>query len=338
MTRSSANDDGFEPTQGPESSIGAGGTPDDEAEQVVRTVRISPARVTGSAMEELFAARKRVSGPGGIPGLYGAVLHVCGWFVLWQEGPEAAVQAALKGAGRRRRHDTPRLLHRSTGPRTLVETLSLSTTQWSERPEAFVQRIEALAEAGPAMHPRDVWRTFSEPCTLSPPGQWPPTHRRIGMVASDDPRSMEMARKLAERLRRPLVYRRFAGADPATTDVGAAYLDLHLRQSVLRLHAVSRRALGHPLVHEAVRGADRVALLVGDQPLKAMELAAGVSTFLRRTQRRPRIELLGQSAEVAASVRAFVLEHSNAPVTWADGPVTEARLLEVLAGEDEPVA
>ena len=335
MNRFSARDDSFAPTQAPESSIG-GGRPHVPQDSVVRIVRVSPARVQGSAMDELFAARKRVSGSGGIPGLCGAVLHVCGWFVLWQEGPESAVEAALKASARRRRHETPRVLHRSVGSRTLVEPLALSTTQWPERPELFAQRIESLEQAGPTLRPQDLWRAFSEPCTLASSSQWPPRQRRVGLLASDDPRSVEIARRLADRFRRPVVYRRFAGADPGTSDVGASYLDLPTPQSALRLHAVSRRALAHPLVHQSVLGTERIALLVGEQPLKAMELAAGVAAFLQRSGTRPQIELLAESDAVASSVEQFLREHASAPVSRRQATATESQLLDFLAGEPLP--
>ena len=49
MIRFSARDDAYAPTQAPESSIGAGGTAQSPRESVVRVVRVSPARVEGSA-------------------------------------------------------------------------------------------------------------------------------------------------------------------------------------------------------------------------------------------------------------------------------------------------
>jgi hypothetical protein len=321
--------DDFAPTQAPECAIGAGCTP---GESVTRVVRVSQARVQGSAMDELFAARKRVNGPGGVPGLCGAVLHVGGWFVLWQEGPATAVEAALKSSARKRRYDTPRILHRSVGARTLTEPLALSTTQWSEKPELFAQRIECLAAAAPSMRPQDVWRTLSEPCTLTGASQLPPRKPRVGLLASDDQRSIDIARRLAEHFKRPLVYRRFAGADPRTTDVGAAYLDLPLEGGPLRVQAVSRRAFGHSLVHESLRCADSIALLVGDHALKALELAGGVAAFLARAATRPVIELVADSPLVGTTVDEFLREHASAHVTRRDPGLTESQLVSLLLG------
>ena len=77
-------------------------------EVVTRILRVSRARVEGSTMEQLFAARRRVQGPSRVAGLCGAVLHIAGWYVLWQEGPEDAIEEALRTSLRKARPDVPR--------------------------------------------------------------------------------------------------------------------------------------------------------------------------------------------------------------------------------------
>lgn len=300
-------------------------------ETVHRIVRASRAQVQGSAMEQLFAARKRVQGRGGVPGLSGAILHVSGWFVLWQEGTEAAVEKAIK-AGRRTKYDKPQLLHRSVGPRTLRDPLALSSTQWPETADQFAERIASVTQRS-LPDPRDVWRLLSEPCTLDA-DRAQPRHPscRVGLVASDDQRSIEMTRRLAERFRRPLVYRRFAGADPGTNDVGAAYFDLPLDDRPLRVQAVSRRAFGHSLVHESLRGAERIALLVGDQAVKALELAAGIAGLVHRVHAPPAIEVVAQSDQVGSSVREFLQEHSASEITPRPAALSESQLVALLMG------
>ena len=279
-------------------------------------------------MDRLFAARKRVHGPGRIPDLCGAVLHVSGWYVLWQEGPQAAVDTAL-AAVRQRRHGTQRLVHRSVGPRTLVEPLALSTTQWHESPEQFDARIAAAARLA-GDDPRELWHLLSEPCTLSDPSQ--PRRHRLGVLAADDQRSIEMARRLAEHCRRPLVYRRFAGADPGTADVGAAYFDLPLEGRPLRVQAVSRRAFSHSLVRESLGAAERIALLVGDQAGRATELAAGVAAFVQRAGTLPPIELVALSPEVGSAAAGLLRERVTAPVTQRTAALGEAQLMALLLG------
>ncbi len=306
----------------------AGAAPD---KGVLRLVRASRSRVTGSAMDELFAARKRVHGPARVPGLCGAVLHVAGWFVLWQEGPEPAIEAALASSARGR-HDTPRILHRSFGPRTLREPLTLSATQWLEGPVPFERRIEAAAQAAASMRPQEVWRVLSEPCTLTPSTILPDLDRRFGLLASDDQRAIESARRIADHFNRPLVYRRFADATPGTSDFGAAYLDLPLHGRPLRLQAVSRRAFGNPLVHEALRPADRLVLLVGEQARPALELAAAMAGFLQRVGPPATIELVAEDAAIGAAVADVLRGQVSADVSLREAAASEAQLVAMLLG------
>lgn len=319
------------PTLAPEASIGSAASPVHAGEEVLRLVRVSRADLRGSAMDELFAARRRVQGPGRVPGLCGAVLHVAGWFVLWQEGPEPAIEAALKPP-HRGRHAIPRVLHRSFGPRALQEPLVLSTTQWLEGPVAFERRIEAVAQAAPSMHPQDIWRALSEPCTLTPSTVLPDLDRRFGLLASDDQRAIERARHVADRFNRPLVYRRFADATPGTSDFGAAYLDLPLSGRPLRVQAVSRRAFGNPLVHEALRPADRLVLLVGDQLRPALELAAGMTVFLQRVGLPAAIELVADDATVGAAVADLLRGRVGAGIVLREAGLGEAQLMASLIG------
>ncbi|MBA2964102.1 MULTISPECIES: hypothetical protein [Ramlibacter] len=302
-----------------------------DSETVTRIVRASRAQVQGSAMERLFAARQRVRGAGAIPGLCGAVLHVGGWYVLWQEGPPAAIEAALRPSRRSALHEPPRLVHRSTGPRTLREALAISTTQWAEAPEQFERRIEALRQVAADVQPAEIWRALSEPCNLGPVGDVPRGHCWVGLLASDDQSSIEIARRLAERCRRPLVYRRFADGEPGSNDVGTAYFDVAFRGRKLRVQAVARRAFGHELVHHSLRTPDRVALLVGDKARHAMELATGVVEFLRRATGAPRVDLVAGDAGVRSSVGDFLRAHLPAGVTQRE-PVGDLELMNLLFG------
>ncbi len=337
MNRFSAAPRGFAPTIVPEESIGAAAAPEDPDKSVLRLVRVSRAQPRGSAMDELFAARKRVQGPARVPGLCGAVLHVAGWFVLWQEGPEPAIEAALKSSSRRR-HGVPRIIHRSFGPRTLQEPLILSATQWMEGPVPFERRIEAAAQAAAAMRPQDVWRLLSEPCTLTPSTALPSLDRRFGLLASDDQRAIERARGIADHFHRPLVYRRFADAAPGTRDFGAAYLDLPLHGRPLRVQAVSRRAFGNLMVHEALRPADRLVLLVGEQARPALELAAGMADFLQRVGPPAAIELVADDAPVGATVADYLRRQVSADITLRETALGEAQLVALLMGASSQAA
>jgi hypothetical protein len=302
-----------------------------EDELVARIVRVSRSRVLGSAMDEMFAARKRLNASGGVPGLRGAVLHVSGWFVLWQEGPWPAIEAVLKPSRSTQRHGVPRLIHRSVGPRTLREPLALTATQWPEGPDQFAARIEAVASQAADHLPQEVWRALSEPCSLGTASDPPRPDARTALVVSDDQRSTEAVRRMAEALRRPLVYRRFAGADPGTADVGAAYFDLSVQGRPRRVQAVSRRAFAHGLVHDSLRMPDRLALLVGQQAQKAMELAAGAASFLQRAEVMPAVEVAGP-AGAALEVAELLRQRGVPSVRLLDAGITDSQLAALLLG------
>lgn len=298
-------------------------------EVVTRILRVSRARAEGSTMDQLFAARRRVHGASRVAGLCGAVLHVAGWYVLWQEGPEDAVEEALRAPLRKRRPDLPRLIHRSVGPRTLSEPLAVSTTQWIESPEVFAGRIDAVAASG--LEPRDAWRALGEPPTLPAPSESAPAGR-VGLLASVDARAVEIARHLAGHFQRPLVYRRFATANPQSTDVGMAYFDLAAGGRALRVHAAGRRAFGHALVQASMARPDHVALLAGSGERAGLELAIGLSSYLGAGDSQPGIDVLADAPQVATGVRDEVQRRTGALPHVHEGALADSQLVALLLG------
>src|SRR5213076_769624 len=114
----------------------------EQSMNVTRVLRASISRVNGSVMEELFAARERVVLER-IEGLNACLMHSSGWFLLWLEGSDEAVDFVLKRSSKKLRlHVAPRVIHRSKGKATLKEALTIMTTQWPETPSDFARRIE----------------------------------------------------------------------------------------------------------------------------------------------------------------------------------------------------
>jgi hypothetical protein len=279
--------------------------------EFVRALRVSRSRVSGSVMDELFAARARACGAQRIPGLYGSLLYSSGWFVLWLEGPADVVDSVLKRSAGHACHFGARIIHRSAGPRTLDEPLTLTTTQGRESVAAFGRRIEAVANAATALEPVEMWRLLSEPCTISADPVAEPSSR-IALIASDDNRSIDVVRGLADRCGRPMVYQRFASSELHTSDVGAAYVDILLGGEPTRVRVVSRRSLGHRMVQQSLQGVQRLALLLGARPSSAIGLAAGVAGLLNAAALSPEIELVGQCRDTARGVGDYLGEVGRA--------------------------
>lgn len=293
---------------------------------VTRVLRASISRVNGSVMDELFAARQRIVEER-IDGLHASLMYSSGWFLLWLEGADEAIDMVLKRSSKKLRlHAAPRVIHRSTGPATLNEPLTIMTTQWPETPDNFARRIEALEHAQPALEPREIWRRLAQPCALTQAE--PP--RRVALVGTDDTRSIDFVRKLAERFGATMVYQRFASSDLTTRDVGAAYVDLSLDGEPTRLQVLSRRALGHRMVHESLKGVQRLAVWLGSKPATAIELADSVAGFVQATPSVPEIDLVGQVPEVAHSVREYLCRQFRHALSGRVQETTEARLVEVL--------
>lgn len=301
---------------------------------VTRVMRASQSRVTGSVMDELFAARERACGPHRVDGLHGALLYSSGWFVLWLEGEAAKVDAVLKRSSRHACHRDPRIIHRSIGPATLTEALTLASTQGPEAAGDFARRIGSVANPARALEPHEIWRLLSEPCTLVDPASAQPVRRHIALVASDDNHSIDIVRKLAERFRRPMVYQRFAGAELHTRDVGAAYVDIPVDGQSTRVQVLSRAALGLRMVRESMRGVHSLALLLGVRPGSAIDLAASVAGFVDAASPQAEIDLVGECPHVAKTVGDYLSERLRT-ATAKILPIPEAGLMDYLVGARE---
>lgn len=293
--------------------------------------------VSGSVMEELFAARERAFNEP-VEGLHASLMYSSGWFLLWLEGSDEAVDIVLKRSSKRLRlHTQPRVIHRSRGPATLRESLTLLSTQWPESQAEFARRIDGVERSQPALEPREIWCRLAEPCALG--NAAPP--RRVALVGADDMRSMDLVRKLADRFEVPMVYQRFANSEMGTRDVGAAYVDLPIDGEHTRVQVLSRRALGHRMVRESLKGVQKLAVLLGPRPQSAIELADSVAGFVQASPHLPAIDVVGQSQETARSLTEYLSRQLNlgraAPSRVSEA--TESHLFEVLFGSPtEPQA
>ena len=311
------------------------------ATDVTRVVIASESRITESVMEELFVVRARFLAADDSKEVHAAVLYASQWFVIWVEGPDDGVDAVLKRSAKDKRHAHLRIIHRIRGPRTLPERLTLASTQGADRPFEFARRIHAVENASPALQPATIWRRLSAPWTLGDPSDISaPPCRRLAVMGSDENRAIDAVRRLAERFRGQLVYQRFAGGQRHSRDVGGAYLDLPIPGRETRVHVISRRALELRMVREPLEKSRSLALLVGDRPGPAIELAESVAALANRGASLPAIQVVAHSAEVGGSVGDLlrgVIRRALAPQVVHLGPSQVADYLLSLT-EIEPQA
>lgn len=304
--------------------------------EVTRVICASVSRVAGSVMHQLLEIRNRVCAPNQTSLVAGALLYSSGWFVLWLEGPPDEVDAALDRAAIDSRNTGQVLIHRSVGAATLDEPLSVAATLGPERATAFGRRVWDIREAvdsGALQEPAEIWQQLGAPCTLSPErvfGQTPDRH--IALVAADDNGSIDMLRKLGERFRTPVVYQRFAGPRSHSSDVGAAYIDIHLDNQVSRVQLLARRALAHRMVRRSLAGLDGLVLLPGSHPSTTIELASAVATCLDGLPTRFGVYLLTASHGIARTMGDLLRGASARAVPPEVIAVPEAGLLDLLLG------
>ena len=98
------------------------------------------------------------------------------------------------------------------------------------------------------------------------------------------------------------------------------------------MQVLSRRALGHRMVRESLRGVHKLAVVLGPRPHSAIELADSVAGFVHAAHAVPEIDLIGHCAEIAHSVSEYLCRQVKRAITHRVSEATESNLLEVLFG------
>lgn len=276
---------------------------------VTRVICAAVSRVEGAVMDQLFTLRNRLCSAEPAPRVRAALLYSHGWFVYWLEGDAAAVDKVLARAAQDPRNDDPCVLHRSRGPATLTGALTLVTAQGTGGPAAFGRRVMQFARDRLALEPVALWQRLIAPCTAGRdcgPACLPA--RQFALVSSEDNGPIDLLRRLGEQhgSGTGVVYQRFASARSHSTDVGVAYVDIEVAGVVTRVHLLSRRALGHAMVHHALAGLDGLLMLMGTRVAAAIDLAAAVADCVNALAMPPRIYQVTTSAEVAEAVRKLL--------------------------------
>jgi len=248
-------------------------------------------------MDEMFAIRARHGLSTRPQVVRSALLHISGWFVLWLEGPEEAVEAARERAALDPRNHHQQVIHRSCGPATLTESFSAATTQVPISPSAY-GRCVLEARSGDA-EPAAIWQRLSAPCIAPLTDAWPAVPRQyVALLAADANGPIELLRSLGERNGTIVAHQRFASCDQYTADVGVTYLDLRMERCTRRILLLSRRALGHELVRQSLASLDTLVLVLGTRHSAAVQLAHSVPALLDSISQRPCVHLVGHEGAV----------------------------------------
>lgn len=275
------------------------------AETVHRLMGVSPCLVKGSVVDKLLAKRAEFCGFNTPRGGRTAVWYSAGWFLQWHEGSAETVAAAWQASQAFRWHGAHRLLHRSHGPRALLEPVHLSTVYSREAPGDVARRINSIVrqhELGWSAEPTEIWRQLTAPCLL--PGKdalAAVTRDNVFAVTSEYTESVDLVRAIAEHHQAQVVYQRFAGSDLSAPDVGAAYVDLSHGGQVTRVQALSRGALDNTMVRSSLQQAQCLVLLLGNRAHAAERLAHSVIDLLAEQDVWPAVRLVGNCASTCES-------------------------------------
>jgi membrane-bound inhibitor of C-type lysozyme len=302
--------------------------------EVTRVICASVSLVKGSVMDELFAIRNRVGGKSGrVAGVRGALLYTSGWFVFWLEGEQAAVEETVRRAAADPRNAHQKIIHRSRGPATLGEILTVASTQGADAPSAFARRVyreKEAFEAGRVREPSQLWRELSAPCSFHRAAGTPMLpDQHVGIVAASDNGPIDMLRKLGERYGSKVVYQRFASSKRLSADVGCAYVDVPSGQRVRRIQLLSRRAIGYRIVRQSLSCLDALLMMLGTRPEPALELASGVADLMEELPRAPAICFVGSEQGIGDSVGAMLRRGKDAAPQMV---IAESELAEWLMG------
>lgn len=302
-----------------------------DADGVLRVVCASLSLVRGSVMQELLAMREPVSAFNLAHGVRSAFLYASGWLFQWHEGPAAGVEKALRITQADTRLGRMRVLHRSHGPATLGETLQIVTTHGLDKPTDVARRLFRLKQSQaletPAQ-PDELWMQLLAPPRLasSATAESALVQRHVVALTSGNSAAVDLVRAIGERAGVAVTYQRFATGEPKSADVGAVYADLPGPFHTMRLHALSRRSLSHPMVRLLLRDLQCVLLLLGDHAAANQALADDVGALLGQLLVRPSLRLAANTAGTAHTARQCLQAYSgdiadiDTVALWHAGP------------------
>lgn len=199
-------------------------------------------------MERIRAAALRHNVPAGV---HGVLVYLSGWYLLWIEGPSAAVRDALRRVARDPRHHSPRVLHFSHGPRLLPTPWSMMMLPATEPMEVVGRRVDAvraLLLRGRQFAPTSVLRRVAAPFSL-PLGEGasdPESFHRVGICAAESAPAFGLVRWVASQQGQPTRHRRVAGEEGL--DAGMDQIDIVVDGQACRLNALPWQSLVHGLL------------------------------------------------------------------------------------------
>lgn len=220
-----------------------------------RLIYASICQVDGPVLDEMRRIRDHAVVNNQAHDIRVALMHRCGWFVEWIEGPPDGIQALMERVALDSRHRSLRVVHESVGKPRLFKPWIGSIAEATESTGEFARRVMALHERhqkGKGYEPASVWRSLCSPLPghVEVAAASEGSYQRVMLMSAARTDAFDLLRWLATREKRAVVHRRFAGAARDALDVESDYLDLPQQAAAgRRLIVNARKGLAMGMTH-----------------------------------------------------------------------------------------
>ena len=275
-----------------------------------RLIYASICTVEGPVLDEMRRIRDHAVANNREHHIRVALMHRCGWFVEWIEGPPDGIRTLMERVALDQRHRSLRVVHESVGKPRLFKPWIGSIAEATESTGEFARRVMALHERharGKGYEPASVWRSLCSPLPghVEVAAAREGTYQRVMMMSAARTDAFDLLRWLAVREKHSVVHRRFAGAARDALDVESDYLDLpHQAKAGRRLIANARKGLAMGMTHAFLPDYAAVVILLDAEAGRNEHLLERLLTACQHVHHQPAIVGLGTDDQFMEPLRA----------------------------------
>lgn len=275
-----------------------------------RLIYASICQVDGPVLDEMRRIRDHAVINNQTHNIRVALMHRCGWFVEWIEGPPDGIRTLMERVSLDERHRSLRVVHESMGKPRLFKPWIGSIAEATESTGEFARRVMALHERhakGRGYEPASVWRSLCSPLPghVEVAAAREGVYQRVMLMSAARTDAFDLLRWLAAHEKRKVVHRRFAGAARDALDVESDYLDLP-SQAVAgrRLIANARKGLAMGMTHAFLPDYAAVVIVLDTDAGRNEHLLERLLTACQHVAHQPVIVGLGADSWFSDPLRS----------------------------------
>lgn len=275
-----------------------------------RLIYASICQVEGPVLDEMRRIRDHAVVNNQAHNIRVALMHRCGWFVEWIEGPPDGIRALMERVALDPRHRSLRVVHDSVGKPRLFKPWIGSIAEATESTGEFARRVMALHERhqkGRGYEPASVWRSLCSPLPghVEVAAASEGSYQRVMLMSAARTDAFDLLRWLAAREKRGVVHRRFAAAARDVLDVESDYLDLPQQAAAgRRLIVNARKGLAMGMTHAFLPDYAAAVIVLDTDPGRNQQLLDRLLTACQHVHHQPVIVGLGADSWFSDSLRS----------------------------------